>query len=230
MKEIFEWNRFLFNDLPVIFLLEVLVRAFIMYVVILSSLRASGKRGVKQLSVYELVLIIGLGSAAGDPMFYEDVGLIPAITVFIVIIGLYRSTTWLSGRSKKMADLLEGKPVCLIENGKFSIENFKKEDLAQDEFFSELRQQNVEHLGQVRVGLIEPTGELSLFFYEDNEVKPGLPLIPSVFKQKNKLIEEPGIYACTFCGNTTSINESSAVCKICKKEEWVLALQKRRIT
>ena len=176
------------------------------------------------------MLIFGLGSAAGDPMFYEDVGLIPAITVFIVIIGLYRSTTWLSGKSKKMADLLEGKPVCLIENGKFSIENFKKEDLAQDEFFSELRQQNVEHLGQVRVGLIEPTGELSLFFYEDNEVKPGLPLIPSVFGQKNKLIKEPGIYACAFCGNTASINESSAVCKVCKKEEWILALQKRRIT
>lgn len=230
MKEIFEWNRFLFNDLPVIFLLEVLVRALIMYVVILTSLRASGKRGVKQLSVYELVLIIGLGSAAGDPMFYEDVGLVPAITVFMVIIGLYRSTTWLSGRSKKMAELLEGKPVCLIENGKFSIENFKKEDLAQDEFFSELRQQNVEHLGQVRVGIIEPTGELSLFFYEDNEVKPGLPLIPSVFGQKSKFIKTPGIHACTFCGNTVSINESSAVCKVCKKEEWIPALQTRRIT
>lgn len=229
MKEIFEWNRFLFNDLPVIFLLEVVVRALIMYVVILTSLRASGKRGVKQLSVYELVLIIGLGSAAGDPMFYEDVGLIPAILVFIVIISLYRSTTWLSGKSKKMADILEGIPVCLIENGKFSIENFKKEDLAQDEFFSELRQQNVEHLGQVRVGLIEPTGELSLFFYEDNEVKPGLPLIPAVFGQKNKIIKTPGIYACTFCGNTAAINESAAVCKVCKKEEWILALQKRRI-
>ena len=230
MNEIFEWNRFLFNDLPVIFLLEVIVRALIMYIVILISLRASGKRGVKQLSVYELVLIIGLGSAAGDPMFYEDVGLVPAIAVFIIIIGLYRSTTWLSGKSKKLADLLEGRPVCLIKDGKFSIENFKKEDLAQDEFFSELRQQNVEHLGQVRVGLIEPTGELSLFFYEDDEVKPGLPLIPSVYDQKSKQIKKPGTYACAFCGNSTYIDESSAVCKVCQKEEWILALQKRRIT
>lgn len=230
MKQIFEWDRLLFNGLPPAFLLEVMVRALIMYIIILVALRASGKRGVKQLSVYELVLIIGLGSAAGDPMFYEDVGLVPAITVFMVIIILYRSTTWLSGKNKKLANFLEGKPVCLIENGKFSIENFKKEDLAQDEFFSELRQQNVEHLGQVRVGIIEPTGELSLFFYEDQEVKPGLPLIPAVFLKKSKVIRTPGVYACTFCGTVRTIEVSPAVCTVCHNDEWILAQKNRRIS
>jgi uncharacterized membrane protein YcaP (DUF421 family) len=230
MKETFEWDRLLFNGLPGTFLLEVVARALVMYIIILIALRASGKRGVKQLSVYELVLIIGLGSAAGDPMFYEDVGLIPAITVFFTIILLYRSTTWLSGKHKKLANFLEGKPVCLIEDGKFSIDNFKKEDLAQDEFFSELRQQNVEHLGQVRTGIMEPTGELSLFFYEDRDVRPGLPLIPHVFAKKSSLIDVPGVYACTFCGNIHTINEKSDVCSVCQKEEWIPALNNRRIS
>lgn len=230
MKQIFEWDRLLFNGLPPTFLLEVMVRALIMYIIILVALRASGKRGVKQLSVYELVLIIGLGSAAGDPMFYEDVGLIPAITVFMVIILLYRATTWLSGKNKRLADFLEGKPVILIENGKFSIENFEKEDLAQDEFFSELRQQNVEHLGQVRIGIIEPTGELSLFFYEDQDVKAGLPLIPGVFRQKTKLVSIPGIYACSFCGTVRSIEGGSATCDVCSKDDWIPALKNRRIS
>lgn len=230
MKEIFEWNRFLFNDLPAIFLVEVVVRALIMYVIILIALRSSGKRGVKQLSIYELVLIIGLGSAAGDPMFYEDVGLIPAITVFAVIILLYRATTWLSARSKKLGQLLEGEPVCLIMNGRFSIENFEKEDLAQTEFFSELRQQNVEHLGQVRVGLIEPSGEISLFFYEDKDVKPGLPLLPEVFKNKQINISKKAIYACIFCGQTLEIAKGTAKCPSCKRNEWVEALSNRRIT
>ena len=230
MKQIFEWDRLLFNGLPPSFLLEVMARALVMYIIILVALRASGKRGVKQLSVYELVLIIGLGSAAGDPMFYEDVGLIPAITVFMIIILLYRSTTWLSGKNKRLANFLEGKPVCLIENGKFSIENFKKENLAQDEFFSELRQQNVEHLGQVRIGIIEPTGELSLFFYEDQDVKPGLPLIPGVFQQKSKAISLPGDYACTFCGSVRKIEERSAICSTCRKDEWILAQKNRRIS
>jgi uncharacterized membrane protein YcaP (DUF421 family) len=230
MKEIFEWNRFLFNDLPATFLIEVAVRALIMYVTILIALRSSGKRGVKQLSVYELVLIIGLGSAAGDPMFYEDVGIIPAITVFIIIIILYRTTTWLTGKSKKFGQLLEGKPVCLITNGRFSIENFEKEDLAQDEFFSELRQQNVEHLGQVRMGLIEPTGQISLFYFEDKDVKPGLPLIPDVYKQKQTVISKKALYACTFCGEVKEIVKGTATCQVCKHTEWVEAISTRRIS
>lgn len=230
MKEIFEWNRFLFNDLPVVFLLEVIVRALIMYVIILIALRSSGKRGVKQLSIYELVLIIGLGSAAGDPMFYEDVGIIPAITVFIVIILLYRATTWLSGKSKRFGQLLEGNPVCLIKEGRFSIENFKKEDLAQNEFFAELRQQSVEHLGQVRLGFIEPTGEISLFFYEDKDIRFGLPLIPEVFNTKKSQITEKAIYACSFCGQTKEIAKGTAECPACKRNEWVEALNNRRIS
>ncbi len=230
MDKIFEWNRFLFNDLPAVFLIEVVVRAIIMYLVILVALRLSGKRGVKQLSVYELVLIIGLGSAAGDPMFYEDVGLIPAITVFIVIIVMYRLTTWLSGKNKKVEHFLEGDPVCLIKNGRFSIENFEKEDLAQNEFFSELRQQNVEHLGQIRIGFIEPTGEISLFFYEDEQVKPGLPLLPDAFAQKNKVIKTEGMYSCAFCGETLTISAKSASCPVCKRKEWVPAIDNRRIT
>lgn len=230
MKEIFEWNRLLFNDLPAIFLLEVAVRTLIMYIIILVALRSSGKRGVKQLSIYELVLIIGLGSAAGDPMFYEDVGLIPAITVFLVIILLYRATTWLSGKNKKIGQFLEGEPVCLIMNGRFSIENFEKEDLAQTEFFAELRQQNVEHLGQVRVGLIEPTGEISLFFYEDKDVRFGLPLIPEIFNHKYTSINKKGLYACSFCGETQEISKGTAICPACNRNEWVEAVNTRRIT
>jgi uncharacterized membrane protein YcaP (DUF421 family) len=85
MTEIFEWNRLLYNDLPESFLLEVIFRSTIMFTVLLLTLKVAGKRGVKQLSVFETI-IIALGSAAGDPMFYEEVGIIPPITVFLVII------------------------------------------------------------------------------------------------------------------------------------------------
>ncbi len=98
-----------------------------MFAVVLISLSILGKRGVKQLSVFELVIIIGLGSAAGDPMFYKkDVGLIPAIIVFIIIISLYSVVTRWVRKSKKVEQLVEGKPICLVEGGRFAIDNFSK--------------------------------------------------------------------------------------------------------
>ena len=217
----------LLGDEPVDFLLEVLLRSVIMFIFILIALRTSGKRGIKQLSIFELVIIIGLGSAAGDPMFYKDVGIIPALIVFSVVVGLYRTVTWLSGKFIPFEQLVEGKPLYLIRNGKFSIDDFDKEDLSQDEFFAELRINNVEHLGQVRNAIIETSGSISLLYFEDKDVVPGLPLYPDLYHKKSAQINKAGIYACAHCGNTEEISKPKN-CTVCKNNEWVLAIKTLR--
>jgi len=79
-------HQLLFGEESWAFIPQVALRALVMFTVISVGLRLMGKRGIKQLSVYELGVIVGLGSAAGDPMFYKDVGLIPAPVVFVVLI------------------------------------------------------------------------------------------------------------------------------------------------
>ncbi len=230
LDSIFNWKELLMGGENWSFLLETALRSFIMFVVIVLSLRILGKRGVKQLSVFELVVIIGLGSAAGDPMFYGDVGLLPALVVFIMIISLYRFIMYFIGRNHKFEKLIEGSSVCLISEGRFSIENFKKETLAQDEFFAELRLKGVMHLGQVELGIIEITGEISLFFYEDDKVQWGLPILPDLFRKQLIAIAEKGIYSCAFCGHTNELTVSkSHSCSFCQHNLWVRALKKNRV-
>lgn len=226
--EIFEWRRVFFNDLPTEFLLEVFFRTTVMFLFLLAALKFTGKRGVKQLSIFETVIIIALGSAAGDPMFYEDVGILPALVVFAVVITLYRLVTWLTGKSRWFEMLIEGKTVTLIHEGRFSPAKFEKEAMAQDEFFSELRLRSVEHLGQVRHAFLEPSGDISVYFYEDQDVRPGLPLLPELFEKKSKQIKEPGVYACAFCGYTEDINKAEEKCRICHHKEWVRAIRTLR--
>jgi uncharacterized membrane protein YcaP (DUF421 family) len=229
MKDIFEWNRVLTNELPLVFLLEVIFRTAVMFSFLLVALRFTGKRGVKQLSIFEIVIIIALGSAAGDPMFYEDVGILPAICVFAVVISFYRFVTWLTGKSKWFEELLEGKTELLIENGVFSMLKFEKEDIAQDEFFSELRLRSIEHLGQIRYAFLEPSGNISVFYFKDEEVIPGLPLIPALFCKKSKTIPLEGIYSCANCGHTRNQTPGTAVCPVCEEEEWVEAINTLRV-
>lgn len=229
MEDIFEWRRLLFNDLPFEFLLEVAFRTVIMFTTVLLTLKFAGKRGVKQLSVFEIVIIISLGSAAGDPMFYEDVGLVPAILVFLIILFMYRGVTWLLGKSKRFESFIEGRTHCLIEDGQFSIASFEREDLAQDEFFAELRLKSIEHLGQVRNAYIETNGAISVFFYNDADVKYGLPIRPQLFNLKSKNIPKEGIYACTFCANTQRLEPTYGKCSVCGKDEWVEAIKTKRI-
>lgn len=225
----FDWNRILFNGLPTHFLWEVVFRSSIMFLVLLTVLRLTGKRGVKQLSIFETVIIIALGSAAGDPMFYEDVGVVPAIVVLLVVLFFYRLVTWLTGVSHRFERLMEGETECLIVDGKFSRNKFKLKSLSQDEFFTELRLKSIDHLGQVKKAYLETTGDVSVYFFEDNDVRPGLPITPELFALRTKIIKESGLYACSHCGDTKQLSVGEHTCEVCKNKKWALALNNKRI-
>ena len=201
-----------------------------MFIVILASLSILGKRGVKQLSVFELVVIIGLGSAAGDPMFYKDVGVLPPLIVFSIVVGLYIFVTHLVGKNQKIEKLIEGRPVCLVEDGRFAISNFSKEPLGQDEFFAELRVRGVSQLGQVQQAIVETNGELSIYFYRDEDVKFGLPILPKTLELQTVEITKEGQYSCIFCGFTrVHVPIKEIECPVCKKKEWVWASDRKRV-
>lgn len=210
---------------------EIILRTILMYLIILVALSVLGKRGVKQLSVFELVIIIGFGSAAGDPMFYKDVGLLNALTVLGIIVILYKLTTHFVFKSETIERLIEGKPICLISEGAFSVANFNKETLGYDEFFGEMRSKSVSHLGQVEKAILEVNGEVSLYYYEDKEVKYGLPILPELYAEKHRQILSPGYYSCSFCGYTEKLQPTDhRICPECNKDEWVASINKRRIT
>ncbi|RZK83031.1 MAG: DUF421 domain-containing protein [Pedobacter sp.] len=225
-----DWTKFLIGEEDWEFLAEIALRTLVMYFIILIGLRLLGKRGVRQLSVFELVVIISLGSAAGDPMFYREIGLIMPIVIFGVIVGAYRATTYFMAKSPKFDDLVEGKCVYLIKNGEFNTTDFEKENFAHDEFFAELRQQSISHLGQVDTAILETSGNLSVYFYPDDKVKPGLPLLPELFDVCQETIDTPGIYACTFCGNVQElVPVKTHRCKKCKHKLWVAAIDNCRV-
>lgn len=212
------------------FLLETAFRTFVMFIVILLYLRLLGKRGVKQLSVFELGVIIGLGSAAGDPMFYKDVGLLPGVLVFSIVFGLYRFITFLINRSDSFERFVEGTPTCILQEGQILVKNFREEPIATDEFFSQLRLHNVSHLGQVKEAIIETNGEISIFYFAEEEVKYGLPIIPRECKDKLVTIPAEDYYACTACGYTDKLTATNEhICPYCEKKEWVKAINTRRI-
>lgn len=226
----YNWTQLFFGSEDFSFALEVAVRTIIMFVVIILGLRLLGKRGVKQLSVFELVVIIGLGSAAGDPMFYKEVGILFSIVVFAVIIILYEILTYILGKSKKFEQLLEGKPTLLIKNGVFMISNFKKENLGSDEFFAELRVKGVSQLGQIEIAIEETSGEISIFYFDDDHTLYGLPTLLDSLSDPIHRVSSKNYYSCTFCGYTEEKEIGSAgSCHNCGHQNWVKASNKVRI-
>lgn len=225
-----DWERIFLYDVDGQFALEVVFRTAFMFVVIMAVLRLSGKRGVRQLSIFELAIILSLGSAAGDPMFYDDVALLPTMLVCATAIGLYRLITWLMTKSERFEQLLEGEPVYIVEDSVMTIKDDTKDSLSKDEFFAELREKGVEHLGQVRAAILETNGSMSVFFYPEKDVKYGLPILPHAYRKHISLIEQDGLYACIYCGTLEQLLPGRHACRRCKHQEWVQAINTKRIS
>jgi uncharacterized membrane protein YcaP (DUF421 family) len=220
--QIFDWHRmFVSEDLPLSYLPEIAFRTFVMFIILIIGLKFLSKRGVKQLSVFELAILIALGSAIGDPMFYSHVPVTYGIVVLIIVILLYKVITRLTARYKKMELILEGKPVMLLKDGRIQYKTYVKVGLPYDKFFAELRLQSVDHLGQVRKAYLETSGEISIYLYKDDQVVPGLPIYPESISKPLDVIKKPGDFACIYCGNIQHIDSTETACVVCRSKSWI---------
>ncbi|MFD2721760.1 DUF421 domain-containing protein [Hymenobacter monticola] len=227
----FDWQRLLWTaDAPPTFLFEVAFRCVAVYLLTLAALRITGRRGVRQLSLFELSIILSLGSAAGDAMFYQDTALTHIVVVFAVVMLLYIVFNRLTERAPGFSDWLEGKPVKLVADGALVHEALRAQNLTHKELFGELRQLQVEHLGQVRMAYIEATGQVSAFFYEDEDVRPGLPILPELRENPLSIIEKSGTYACSECGHVEELAPTPArACPVCRCDKWLPTHTGRRV-
>ncbi|WP_244278706.1 DUF421 domain-containing protein [Pedobacter suwonensis] len=228
MVESFNWKNIFLKDLDFGIALEIGMRTVIMFALVLIFLRSTGKKGVRQLSIFEVAIIIALGSAAGDPMLSGESAILPSVLVFLVILLVYRVITFFAAKYQKVENILEGVPMYIIENGRFTMNEQGDANFAQDEFFAEMRVQGIEHVGQVRTAVLETNGQVSFLFFEDEDVKPGLPIYPKVYQKKTNKITATGLYACTHCAEVLRLTQQEA-CSRCQKEEWVAAISDKRV-
>lgn len=161
----FDWQRIFFGSEPPLFFLEIVFRVVLIYAFAVLMLRVTGKRGQRQMSRFELILIIALGSATGDSMLYPEVPILYAWLIITVMVGL----NWLLGiwqiRSKRVNSFLQGDPRLLVQSGKIMKDNAHKEHLRPDDVLALLREQEIKNTGEIEFAFLEETGNLGLLRY-----------------------------------------------------------------
>lgn len=224
--EVFEITRILLADSPWHFLVEVILRSIFMFIFALIIMRFLGRRAIHQLTSFDLLLIIALGSAMGDPMIYSDVAILWSVFGITSIMVLYRIQNALANRFPWYEDLTEGSPVKIITNGILDSEELKKHTPTQDDLFLLLRNQGVRSLGEVEIVYLERDGSLSVFKCRAGKQKPGLPTISEDMiedwnpHKAGMQVEEPGFYSCYKTGETTWL-EKGVSFPDCEGETWV---------
>lgn len=234
MEEIkaFDWFRmWVSHDTPLGYFGEIAFRTIVLFLFLLVMLKFLSKRGAKQLSIFEMAIVIALGSAAGDPMFQSKTPLLHGMLAILLVVLMYRSITYLIFKSTALEALLEGRPLCVLKEGQIDYAEYKKSRLSTDDFFAELREKSVDHLGQLRLVYLETSGEVSVYFQEDKDVRPGLPIYPELINAPLQTITEAGLFACVECGHVEDLQPAGRhKCPKCNDHYWLPTRSNRRVS
>lgn len=226
--EQFDIIRIFFGNTTWTDVAEIIFRTSVLFVFTFIMLRLVGHRGLGQLSLSEFVLIIGLGSAVGDPMFYFDIPLIHGMIVITVIVVYQVLLTTSTMKFPKLADMVDGRATRLVVDGMVDLDGLRMSRLTHQELFAELRQKDVTQLGEVQRAYLEQDGQISSFKFAEGEAKIGLPLLPTHIEdlttvRKGESVPHNHTFACQHCGYTRDwkSGENADACPRCQQDVWV---------
>ncbi|MBM7691300.1 uncharacterized membrane protein YcaP (DUF421 family) [Peribacillus deserti] len=166
--------------------LDVVVRSLLYIAVLFFFTKLTGKKQLSQLSFFDYVSGITIGSIAGEVMmglekhYFHGVISIAIFSLFTLLVDR------LSVKSKWIGDMVEGTGTVFIQNGKILEENLKKENISLKELSALLRKKSVFNFSDVEFAVLEPPGDLSILLKSDKQ-----PLTPSDIGLITKPVKQP---------------------------------------
>lgn len=162
-----DWQRILIGLQPPIFLLEIALRCLLVFVLLVLVMRLLGKRGQANLSPMQQMMLIALGSAAGDALLYPEVALAYAALVLFAMTLLDMGLDAVTARSKRVRDYIESHPRVLVDRGIVDDVALRKERTLARELHAALRTRGARSMAEVELAILEVSGEISVFLFAE---------------------------------------------------------------
>ena len=141
---------------------EFVLRAVVVYVVLLAMIRLSGKRTMGQFTPFDVLLIVLLGNAVQNALLGSDESLSGGLLLAAVLIALNWVTGFLSSRNRAAEKLIEGVPVVLARHGQLFEPVLRRELVSRNDFDEALRQNGELRLDDVEIAILETDGRISV--------------------------------------------------------------------
>lgn len=225
----FDLARMFLGTEPALFYVEIIFRTCVVYTYALLLIRWVGGRGIAQMSTVEFLLVIALGSAVGDVMFYPEVPLFHAMAVITVVVVINKVLDTLIYRYQAVEKTIDGQTAEAIWDGVIVTDTLRHYKIGKSELFESLRQAGYTHLGEVRRAYLETSGRFS--FFKADPIRAGLPIEPAWDVQPPQMhgpgtgMNDQFAMACCDCGTLIQGEaKTPAACRHCGGTAWTLAI------
>ena len=174
------------------------LRTLMLYLVLIFAVRLMGTRQIGEMEPAEFVVTMLVANLAAIPMQDGAIPLYSGLVPILTVLGLELVLSGAILRSVELRQLLCGKPIILIDNGKILQDNLRSARITLDELTGHLREQDVLDIQTVQFAILETNGNLSVFPYpkdrpasaKDAGVQAGKQYLPVTIVEDSYLSKE----------------------------------------
>lgn len=179
--------------------LEVALRTLLSIVILFALTKLLGKRQVTELSFFEYITGITIGSLAGNIPFHLDGAWYLGVVSLAIWAAVSLGIEYLQLKSKTIRNWVDGQSTILIQEGKILEDNLKKEKLSTDELLEQLRKKNIFKAADVEFAIMEPSGDINVLPAKENQpltpkhlgLKVGTEREPKAVIMDGNILDEP---------------------------------------
>lgn len=121
-----------------------------------------GKRQIGELNPHELVITIIVSQTASIPLEENSMPLANSIAPLLVFVSLEIIMSVVSMKSLTFRNILQGKPIMIIKDGKINQSLLRKLRFTVDDLVDSLRQKDIFDLNEIQDAVIETNGSVSV--------------------------------------------------------------------
>lgn len=147
--------------------MESVLRTLGVYLFLMVVLRATGKRTMNQITLFDFVLLLVLSETTQQAMMGQDYSMIDCWIVVTTFVFLDVTLSLLKQKFPRLDRILEGQPLVIVREGKLIREVTEKARIDVGDVLQAARQlQGLESLEQVKWAVLERDGSISIIPYE----------------------------------------------------------------
>lgn len=143
------------------------IRSILAIIVLLLTTKMLGKKQLSQLTIYDYVVGITIGSIAADTIITLDEHFINGMLAIFIFGLIAYFLSILSIKNESINEMLNGSATLLMEKGVFNFENLRRTKIPIYKFIEQARLKGYYDLNVLNYAILETNGEISFLPKEE---------------------------------------------------------------
>ena len=166
--------------------MEIMIRSIAMFIILFILVKLLGKKQIKNLTLYDYVLSITIGSIAADSIISLDTPLYDGVIALIIFTIIGYGVSVLSYNNHEVEEVMDGEPLILFENDNFNYENLENAKISVAKVLENCRLKGCFDINELDTAILEPSGDVSVLLKGSSQPITSKDLNNSIKKNSKK--------------------------------------------